>query len=213
MHLLVGFSLCQYVTLSLFVVTWLSASLLLYLGLPLYYSPSVCLCSSAPVILYLRCSALVCLSATASVCPSATHYGWDTFQTGIGWISRLPDELFEIRKVLWHRTGLVLHELDSTNFLGLVWEVWFGMVSMVIFASFYLCSLMSFLKSKKCSGTVQAMYYRNWIVQISSVWFGRFGLVWLVWWFLLAYISAPWWAFRNPKNALAPYRPCTTGTE
>ena len=177
MHLLVGFSLCQYVTLSLFVVTWLSASLLLYLGLPLYYSPSVCLCSSAPVILYLRCSALVCLSATASVCPSATHYGWDTFQTGIGWISRLPDELFEIRKVLWHRTGLVLHELDSTNFLGLVWEVWFGMVSMVIFASFYLCSLMSFLKSKKCSGTVQAMYYRNWIVQISLVWFGMVGMV------------------------------------
>ena len=51
------------------------------------------------------------------------------------------------------------------------------MVSMVIFASFYLCSLMSFLKSKKCSGTVQAMYYRNWIVQISLVWFGMVGMV------------------------------------
>ena len=207
MHLLVGFSLCQYVTLSLFVFTWLSASLLLYLGLPLYYSPSVCLCSSAPVILYLRCSALVCLSATASVCPSATHYGWDTFQTGIGWISRLPDELFKIRKVLWHCTGHVLQEIEQISL------VWFGMVGMVVFASLYLGSLMSFSKSEKCSGTVQAWYYGNWIVPISSVWFGRFGLVWLVWWYLLAYISAPWWAFWNPKNALAPYRPCTTGTE
>ena len=52
------------------------------------------------------------------------------------------------------------------------------MVGMVVFASLYLGSLMSFLKSEKCSDTVQAMYYRNWIVPISLVWFGRFGLVW-----------------------------------
>ena len=35
------------------------------------------------------------------------------------------------------------------------------MVGMVVFATLYLGSLMSFSKSEKCSDTVQAMYYRN----------------------------------------------------
>ena len=51
-----------------------------------------------------------------------------------------------------------------------------GMVGMVVFACLYPDSLMSFSKSKKCSGTVQAMYCRNWIVQFP--WFGLGGLVW-----------------------------------
>ena len=81
---------------------------------------------------------------------------------------------------------------------------------MVVFASSYLGSLMSFSKSEKCSDTVQTWYYGNWIVPISSVWFGRFGLVWCS---LVAslYLSSLM-SFSKSGNALALYRPCTTGT-
>ena len=47
---------------------------------------------------------------------------------------------------------------------------------MVVLASLYLGSLMSFSKTEKCSGTVQAMYCRKWIVQFP--WFNLGGLVW-----------------------------------
>ena len=115
---------------------------------------SRCRCLWLPDSLLVYYSTLVCHYTTLPLSASAPLPLWYSTSAVLRWSAFLP---LPLSAPPLPTMGGTLSKLVSAEYLG---------------------SLMSFLKSEKCSGTVQAWYYMNWIVPISSVWFGRFGLVW-----------------------------------
>ena len=79
---------------------------------------------------------------------------WGPFGTRLGPFGAIWDHLGPNWDHLGPFGTIWDHLGPNFDHLGPFGTIWFGMVGMVVFAILYLCSLMSFSKSKKCSGTV-----------------------------------------------------------